>query len=95
MTFNPAAIESLRRRFGGEVITRADGAYETARRVWNGAIDGRPALVVRPRTPDDVATAVLFGRDNELVIATRIVDGIPTTSSGSTRTSSLNDAERV
>jgi hypothetical protein len=54
MTFNPAAIEGLRRRFGGGVITPADGAYETARRVWNGAIDGRPALMVRPRTPVDV-----------------------------------------
>src|SRR5699024_7104369 len=48
-----------------------DAGYDQARRVWNGMIDRRPALVVRPVDADDVITAVRFGRDNDLVIAVR------------------------
>src|SRR5690349_16011051 len=71
MTVIPAGIDRFRQTFGGEVITPADASYDVARRVWNGAIDRRPALVVRPTKADDVATAISFARDNELVIAVR------------------------
>jgi FAD/FMN-containing dehydrogenase len=63
--------DKLRQDFGGEVILPADAGYDQARRVWNGMIDRRPAVVVRPRTAADVATAVRFSRDEDLALAVR------------------------
>jgi FAD/FMN-containing dehydrogenase len=57
--------------FAGEVIHPDDPGYDAARVVWNGMIDRRPALVVRPTSADDVATAIRYGRDEELPIAVR------------------------
>jgi FAD/FMN-containing dehydrogenase len=65
------AISRLRESFAGDVITSDDPRYDQARRVWNGMIDRRPALVVRPTSPADVSTAIRFARDNDLVIAVR------------------------
>jgi len=40
--------------FRGEQIAPTDPRYDDARRVWNGMIDRRPALIVRPIDADDV-----------------------------------------
>ena len=66
-----ARVNRLRETFGGEVITRGDDAYDDARRVWNAVFDRRPAILVRPTSVDDVATAVRFGRERGLEIAVR------------------------
>lgn len=64
-------IDRLRETFGGEVIRPRDGAYDDARRVWNALFDRRPALIVRPISVEDVATAIRFGREQDLEIAVR------------------------
>ena len=48
-----------------------DEGYDAARAVWNGMIDRRPAIVVRPSSAADVATAVRYGREAGLPIAVR------------------------
>ena len=64
-------IEQLRAAVGGEVITPGDADYEEARRVWNGMIDCHPALIVRCASTEDVAAAVNFGRDHDLLVSVR------------------------
>lgn len=64
-------LQRLREAFSGEVITPRDDAYDDARRVWNARFDRRPAVVLRPGSVDDVATAIRFGREQDLEIAVR------------------------
>lgn len=64
-------VEQLRSRFGGEIIQPGDGAYESARRVYNGMIDKRPALIARCVDVADIMAAVEFGRENKMLTAIR------------------------
>ena len=57
--------------FRGQLITADHTDYDTARAVWNGAVDRRPRLIARCRGTADVAAAVRFARDRELEIAVR------------------------
>lgn len=45
--------------------------YEAARRVWNGAIDRHPAMIVQCHTVADVVASVRFARAQNLLIAVR------------------------
>ena len=74
MTLTPTAGDAagaLRALITGTVTEPADPEYDHARRVWNGMIDPRPALIVRPSTAVDVATAIRFARERDLPIAVR------------------------
>ena len=63
----PALAEHLT----GGVITPDHPEYDAARRVWNGMIDRRPALIARCANADDVATAVRFATERGLPLAVR------------------------
>jgi FAD/FMN-containing dehydrogenase len=65
------AIADLRKTFDGEIVRPSDADYEAARRAWNGMVDKRPVLVVRPRGTADVVAAVRFARGHQLEIAVR------------------------
>jgi FAD/FMN-containing dehydrogenase len=57
--------------FRGRLISADDADYDTARAVWNGAIDRRPRLIARCIGSADVVAAVRFARDHDLEIAIR------------------------
>jgi hypothetical protein len=61
----------LRERFRGALLRPGEEGYDEARRVWNGAVDRRPALIARPAGADDVATAVRFAREHDLPVSVR------------------------
>jgi FAD/FMN-containing dehydrogenase len=64
-------VTALAEEFTGDVVRPGDPGYDEARRVWNSMFDKRPALVVRPTSPDEVATAIRWAREEELVVAVR------------------------
>ena len=66
-----AAIDAFRGSIRGELVLSDSPSYETARRVWNGNIDRRPALIVRCTGPADVQRAVDFARTHELLLSLR------------------------
>jgi FAD binding domain-containing protein/berberine-like enzyme len=49
--------------FRGDLVGPGDPGYDALRRVYNGMIDRRPALIARCRDARDVATAVSVARD--------------------------------
>ena len=67
----PATLVELASGITGTVIRPGDDSYDEARRVWNHAIDRRPALVVRAAGVEDVVRTVRFCASEGLPMAVR------------------------
>ena len=63
--------ENLATALRGELIRPTDAGYDTARAVYNGMIDKRPAAIVRCADVADVIACVHFGRENGIELAVR------------------------
>jgi FAD/FMN-containing dehydrogenase len=63
--------ERLRDSVHGPVIGPEDERYDEARSIWNGAIDRRPACIVRCTGVADVVAAVRLARERDLLVAVR------------------------
>jgi FAD/FMN-containing dehydrogenase len=70
-TIDAGSFGELRTRFRGALLRRGEEGYDEARRIWNGAIDRRPALIARCAGADDVAHALRFARERELPVSVR------------------------
>jgi FAD/FMN-containing dehydrogenase len=68
---DPEQLDQLRVGFSGSILNPGDDGYEAARRVHNGLIDRRPALIARCQNTADVADAVRFARHAGLEICVR------------------------
>ena len=66
-----AAIARLQANLQGELIQPRDPRYEEARRVFNGIIDRRPALIVRCAAVADVIEAVRLARESNMLLSVR------------------------
>jgi FAD/FMN-containing dehydrogenase len=68
---NPAAIQDFKKRLRGQLLAPGDAAYDTARKVWSGMIDKRPALIGQCLTSSDVVACVQFARAEGVPISVR------------------------
>jgi len=65
------AVAELGSRLRGELIRPDDAGYADARKLYNGMIDKRPALIARALNVADVIAAVNFAREHRLNLAVR------------------------
>jgi FAD/FMN-containing dehydrogenase len=65
------SIEQLSPTFSGHILQPMDAGYDDARKVHNGLIDKRPAIIARCRGTADIADAVQLARSLNLEIAVR------------------------
>lgn len=66
-----AIINEFKAQFRGNVLLPGDAGYDEVRQIWNAMIDRRPGLIARCTSAEDVASAVAFGRTNNLLISIR------------------------
>ena len=67
----PLSIPRLRADLKGRVIAPDDEGYDQARMVVYGAIDRRPAVIVKVADVDDVVAVVRLARETGLELAIR------------------------
>src|SRR6185503_8598567 len=65
------AVTELAGRFSGQLLQPADAGYEEARKVHNGLVNKRPALIARCLGVADVVDAVSLARKLNLEVAVR------------------------
>lgn len=65
------AVEQLRSALQGSLLAPGAPGYDESRTIWNAMIDRRPGLIVRCAAPADVALAVRFAREHDLLLAVR------------------------
>jgi FAD/FMN-containing dehydrogenase len=65
------AVRELKIDFRGEIVLPSNPEYDVERRVFNAAIDRRPAAIARITGALDAAAAISFARRHDLPIAVR------------------------
>ena len=71
MTVVEERVGALAAEFTGALLRPGDTGYDEARRIHNGLIDKRPAVIARCRSAADVARAIGFAREVGLEISIR------------------------
>jgi FAD/FMN-containing dehydrogenase len=66
-----AAVQAFGDGLRGPLITPDHSNYDETRKVWNGMIDRRPALIARCGGVADIIASVRFARDHQLVFSVR------------------------
>ena len=68
---NDLAIQNFKSTLRGQVIMPDDTNYDETRKVYNGMIDKRPAMIVKCANTTDVVACVNFARNNNILLAIR------------------------
>lgn len=66
-----SAASTFQASLSGELLVPVDETYDETRKVWNGMIDHRPALIARCAGVSDVVAAITFARDYDLLVSVR------------------------
>jgi len=70
-TIDNAAIEQLAQSFNGRLLRPGEDGYDGARTIFNAMIDRRPAIIAQPANAADVAAAVKFAAQHELLVSVK------------------------
>ncbi|MGQ0570855.1 MAG: FAD-binding oxidoreductase [Armatimonadota bacterium] len=70
-TLTSTWVDRFRAKLRGELLRPDENGYEAARKVWNGMVDKRPALIARCTGTADVVASVNFARDNDILLSVR------------------------
>jgi FAD/FMN-containing dehydrogenase len=65
------SVREFAKGFHGEVVLPGGDGYDEVRKVFNGMIDRRPALIARGADTQDVVRAVRFAREHGLLVSVR------------------------
>ncbi len=68
---DPSSFEKFKAGLRGELLRPGDASYDDARKIWNGMIDKRPALIARCAGVADVIHSVNLAHVNNLLVAVR------------------------
>jgi len=71
VTLEKSVLKELKSALRGQLLLSGNDGYDDARRVLNRSIDKYPALIVRPSGAADVATAVTFAKERNLLVAVK------------------------
>jgi FAD/FMN-containing dehydrogenase len=64
-------IAEFRASLRGQLLVPGQEGYDSARRLWNGAFNRKPALIARCAGAADVTQAINFARSQNLLVAVR------------------------
>jgi hypothetical protein len=62
VALDKAPLAELEVGFRGQIVGPEHPGYDLHRKIWNGSIDRRPAVIARSAGVADVISAVRFGR---------------------------------
>ncbi|HET7442220.1 MAG TPA: FAD-binding oxidoreductase [Terriglobales bacterium] len=65
------AVQDLQQELRGELLAPDNPEYDAARKVWNGMVDKRPALIARCADATDVVACIRFARERDVPISVR------------------------
>jgi FAD binding domain/Berberine and berberine like len=68
---NPSAVQDFKASLRGPLVQPSEAGYDDARKIWNGMIDRRPALIACCSGAADVINSVNFARAHDLLLAVR------------------------
>jgi FAD/FMN-containing dehydrogenase len=67
----PGQLGDLRSRFERPLLRSGDEGWSDAVLLWNGMIAQQPACVLQPTSPQEVASAVTYARENGLLLSVK------------------------
>ncbi len=71
LSLEAAAVKELAESLGGRLLLSESEGYEAARKIWNGMIDRRPALIAVCTSATDVQHAVTFASERGLLVSVK------------------------
>ena len=71
VSIESAAVSELAGELNGTLFLPMDDGYDSVRRVWNGMIDKKPAMIAQCKSVGDIQNCITFARERELLVAVR------------------------
>src|SRR5579864_6442919 len=65
------AVHKLKQEVRGKLLAPGHAEYDAARKVWNGMVDKRPALIARCVEANDVVACIRFARERGVPLSVR------------------------